>query len=346
MIRPKRPAASSHKPAETLGSPSMPSSAWTISGLLAGCARPPRELGLAHSPPEAVALTRDKAAMRPAFSAAGVPQPSYEVIAGGVADDVADAAGRLGPAVVVKPCSAFGQPRRHPCRLARRARRAAALRIWAILEGEGEPASSHAASRGFRTRDRKWPSKALLRDSHVDIITIFDKPDPLDGPYFEETLYVSPSRLSPRLPGGRRRATAVGRGSARPHRRPVPCRAAGPWCRRRHDWSAGGGAVARSTPAGRSRPSRSRRARGGCEHHWRPLLEGSRDRRTAPPWRSSSSSTPSAGPIPSPQLVVALRHPHDPHPPSGVLRASAASTTCARSRGSPGWRSPSPSAGR
>ena len=27
-------------------------------------------------------------------------------------------------------------------------------------------------------------------------ISLFDKPDPLDGPFFEETIYVTPSRLS------------------------------------------------------------------------------------------------------------------------------------------------------
>ena len=29
----------------------------------------------------------------------------------------------------------------------------------------------------------------------LSVLTLFDKPDPLDGPYFEETLYVTPSRL-------------------------------------------------------------------------------------------------------------------------------------------------------
>ena len=36
-------------------------------------------LGLAHNPPEAVAATRDKTAMRGAFAAAGLRQPDYRV---------------------------------------------------------------------------------------------------------------------------------------------------------------------------------------------------------------------------------------------------------------------------
>lgn len=38
--------------------------------------------------------------------------------------------------------------------------------------------------------------EGLLTDGHLKILAIFDKPDPLDGPFFEETIYVTPSRLS------------------------------------------------------------------------------------------------------------------------------------------------------
>ncbi|MGH9066119.1 MAG: ATP-grasp domain-containing protein, partial [Acidimicrobiales bacterium] len=37
--------------------------------------------------------------------------------------------------------------------------------------------------------------EGLLRDGRLEVLAVFDKPDPLDGPYFEETLYVTPSRL-------------------------------------------------------------------------------------------------------------------------------------------------------
>jgi hypothetical protein len=29
----------------------------------------------------------------------------------------------------------------------------------------------------------------------LQVLALFDKPDPLDGPFFEETLYITPSRL-------------------------------------------------------------------------------------------------------------------------------------------------------
>lgn len=37
--------------------------------------------------------------------------------------------------------------------------------------------------------------EGLLTHGQLEILTLFDKPDPLDGPYFEETYYVTPSRL-------------------------------------------------------------------------------------------------------------------------------------------------------
>ncbi|MHB8346089.1 MAG: ATP-grasp domain-containing protein [Acidiferrobacterales bacterium] len=38
--------------------------------------------------------------------------------------------------------------------------------------------------------------EGLLTDGQLQVLAIFDKPDPLDGPFFEETYYITPSRLS------------------------------------------------------------------------------------------------------------------------------------------------------
>jgi biotin carboxylase len=38
--------------------------------------------------------------------------------------------------------------------------------------------------------------EGLLDAGRLTVLALFDKPDPLDGPYFEETIYVTPSRLS------------------------------------------------------------------------------------------------------------------------------------------------------
>jgi hypothetical protein len=42
---------------------------------------------------------------------------------------------------------------------------------------------------------REVAVEGLLSDGALNILAIFDKPDPLEGPYFEETIYVTPSRL-------------------------------------------------------------------------------------------------------------------------------------------------------
>ena len=44
---------------------------------------------------------------------------------------------------------------------------------------------------------REVAVEGLLTDGELRVLAIFDKPDPLEGPYFEETIYVTPSRLTP-----------------------------------------------------------------------------------------------------------------------------------------------------
>ena len=39
--------------------------------------------------------------------------------------------------------------------------------------------------------------EGLLTNGALRVLAIFDKPDPLDGPFFEETIYVTPSRFPP-----------------------------------------------------------------------------------------------------------------------------------------------------
>ncbi len=44
---------------------------------------------------------------------------------------------------------------------------------------------------------REFAIEALVSNGELEILAIFDKPDPLDGPFFEETLYVTPPRIDP-----------------------------------------------------------------------------------------------------------------------------------------------------
>ncbi len=51
--------------------------------------------------------------------------------------------------------------------------------------------------------------EGLLRAGALEVLAIFDKPDPLDGPYFEETIYVTPSRKPQALVDAVVRTTAA-----------------------------------------------------------------------------------------------------------------------------------------
>jgi biotin carboxylase len=44
---------------------------------------------------------------------------------------------------------------------------------------------------------REYALEGILERGALTTLALFDKPDPLDGPYFEETIYVTPSRLPP-----------------------------------------------------------------------------------------------------------------------------------------------------
>ncbi len=50
--------------------------------------------------------------------------------------------------------------------------------------------------------------EGLLTDGELRVLALFDKPDPLDGPFFEETIYVTPSRLPAATQAAIARATA------------------------------------------------------------------------------------------------------------------------------------------
>ena len=46
---------------------------------------------------------------------------------------------------------------------------------------------------------REYALEGLLVNGSLRVLALFDKPDPLDGPYFEETIFVTPSRLPQRV---------------------------------------------------------------------------------------------------------------------------------------------------
>ena len=45
----------------------------------------------------------------------------------------------------------------------------------------------------------RWQSRGCCATVSLEALAVFDKPDPLEGPYFEETMFVTPSRLHPEV---------------------------------------------------------------------------------------------------------------------------------------------------
>jgi formate-dependent phosphoribosylglycinamide formyltransferase (GAR transformylase) len=77
---------------------------------------------------------------------------------------------------------------------------AAATRIRRLLESAEiratrEPNLDQMLVEGY-IPGREVAVEGLLTDGKLRILAIFDKPDPLEGPYFEETIYITPSRLA------------------------------------------------------------------------------------------------------------------------------------------------------
>jgi biotin carboxylase len=142
-------------------------------------------LGLRHSRPDAVAGTRDKAVMRRRLGAAAIPQPPYRVVAPD--ERVAAAATDIGYPCVVKPLSRSGSQGVIRVDDADQAE-AAQSRVRAIVGNDREPLLVEGYVSG-----EEVAVEGLLHDGELEVLAQLDKPDPLDGPFFEETIYVTPS---------------------------------------------------------------------------------------------------------------------------------------------------------
>ncbi len=154
-------------------------------------ARAAARLGLPHNPPEAVALTRDKGGLRRALAEAGLEQPPFRDA--GPEADVGALAAEVGFPCVVKARSLAASRGVIRADTPEEAS-AAAERVRAILRDAGHDPSEPLVVEGY-VPGAEVAVEGLLRDGRLEVLAVFDKPDPLEGPYFEETVYVTPSRL-------------------------------------------------------------------------------------------------------------------------------------------------------
>ena len=152
-----------------------------------------RALDLPHNPPAAVRLSRRKDLARECLRAAGVRVPAF----------VRHRFGAPRPEVpgfplVIKPVGLSGS--RGVIRVDDPAQLDAALkRVAAIAARAGHPDPEVARLCLLETfvPGPEVAVEGMLHHGQLQILTVFDKPDPLDGPFFEETYYTTPSRHPP-----------------------------------------------------------------------------------------------------------------------------------------------------
>lgn len=150
------------------------------------------ELGLPHNDPASALAARDKWVMRQALERGGVPVPRYASVPADT--DPTTIADQQQFPVVVKPTLLSGS---------RGVIRAdspdqfveAFLRTRRILERSGMPADEFPILIEQYVPGVEVALEGLLTDGSLTTLAIFDKPDPLEGPFFEETIYITPSAL-------------------------------------------------------------------------------------------------------------------------------------------------------
>jgi biotin carboxylase len=154
-------------------------------------ARAAQLIGLAHNPPSGATATRNKVMMRRRLAQDEISQPRFTVIQR--EDSPADTAGKLGFPVVLKPLSRSGGQGVIRVNRARDAN-SAVRRIRHILAEAGENPNQPILAEEFLPGG-EVAVEGLLSGGRLTILAVFDKPAAPQGPFFEETILVAPSRL-------------------------------------------------------------------------------------------------------------------------------------------------------
>jgi len=156
-----------------------------------------RGLGLAANHPVAVEACHNKLRMREVFREAGLPSPWFRAVA--LTPEPEPALLGIKYPCVIKPMSLSAS--QGVMRADNRDDFLAAIsRLKHLFErpelrSQREGDFSQALVEDYIPGE-EVATEAVLIDGALKLLTIFDKPDPLEGPFFEETIYVTPSRLS------------------------------------------------------------------------------------------------------------------------------------------------------
>jgi len=155
-------------------------------------ARAAQQLGLPHNPPKAARLSRRKDLARAHLLARGCRVPAHRLL--DLQQPLAAQVTDLSWPCVVKPLNLSAS------RGVIRADTAPALaracqRIAPIIAETGSPYERRHVLVEEYIDGVEVAFEGYLHRGELNTLALFDKPDPLVGPFFEETIYVTPSRL-------------------------------------------------------------------------------------------------------------------------------------------------------
>lgn len=158
-------------------------------------------LGLPHNSPTAAEAARDKYLMRQLLSNGGVPSPQasrYTFDPLYNRERIHLLSTEISYPSVIKPLNLNGSRGvirvNNPQEFS-----TAAAKLFAMLRPKYSPDMAIPFIVEAYVPGVEVALEGILDDGHLHLLALFDKPDPLNGPYFEETIYVTPSRLPDRI---------------------------------------------------------------------------------------------------------------------------------------------------
>jgi biotin carboxylase len=155
-------------------------------------------LGLRYNTPESVENSRSKLRQREVLRAAGLPVPRF--FSFGVNDSPESVLARVEFPCVLKPLRLsasqgvirVNDPAEFRAAVARISKLLASAEVQVTREPELDRILVESYIPGAEVA-----LEGLLERGRLRVLALFDKPDPLEGPYFEESIYTTPSRLPP-----------------------------------------------------------------------------------------------------------------------------------------------------
>jgi ATP-grasp domain/L-amino acid ligase C-terminal domain 2 len=157
-----------------------------------------QRLGIAYNSPESVNASRNKFFAHERFRAAGLLVPEFHRVR--LSEGPERAAQQARYPCVLKPLGLSAS--RGVIRADNPREFVTAFRRIEILLADPDIARLHEDQDRFLQVEtfiegREFALEGLLVNGRLCVLAIFDKPDPLDGPFFEETVYITPSREDP-----------------------------------------------------------------------------------------------------------------------------------------------------